>query len=144
MKTIISILCCFALFFLISCEDDEENIDPIIGSWNLTQLMGGLAGVDENYASGDIVWTFSEDSLFIEGSSPFIAEGANSYLIVEYGDSLFLNPNYRVESPTQFFTYLEINDDEMTLNENSVLYMTDNDTTLTTLADGFFYSFEKQ
>jgi len=138
-----SILCCL-LLFLISCEDEEENIDPIIGSWNLIQLTGGLAGIDENYAPGDIVWTFSEDRLFIEGSSMFIPEGESSYLIAEYGDSLFLNRDYRVESPTQFFTYLEINDDEMTLDENSWLYITDNDTTLTALADGFFYSFEKQ
>jgi len=138
-----SILCCL-LLFLISCEDEEENIDPIIGSWSLIQQTGGLAGIDENYAPGEIVWTFSEDSLFIEGSSMFIPEGESSYLIVEYGDSLFLNRDYRVGSPTQFFTYLEINDDAMTLNENSVLYVTDNDTTLTTLADGFFYSFERQ
>lgn len=146
MKNIISIsiLLC-ALFFSIGCESIEENTDPLIGSWDMTQLTGGFVGANETYNPGEIVWTFSEDSLSIQGSSMFVSEGTSRYLLVEHGDSLFIDTYYNAASPASpFLSYLEINDDEMTIDQNIILFINDNDTIQGTGNDGFFFSFEKQ
>jgi len=145
MKIKISILCC-VLFFLISCQqEEEENTDPIIGAWNLIELSGGIAGAQETYNPGDIVWTFTEDSLFIQGSSLFISERESSYLLVEYGDSLFIDTYYNpADISFPYFSHLELNDDEMMINENVGLAIIDNDTIHAALADGLIFSLEKQ
>lgn len=142
MKTKISILCC-VLFFLISCEQDEENINPITGSWNLIQLTGGFAGAQQNYNPGDIVWTFDEDILTIEDNLTNI-EDERQYVLIEHENSLFMDFNGDESIFGDFFFYTEINDNEMIINQGNARTIIENDTVSTGIADGFIYSFEKQ
>jgi len=134
------------LICLISCQqEEEESINPLIGSWNLIELTGGFAGADETYDPGEIVWTFSEDSLFIQGSSMFISEGTKSYFLMEYRDSLFIDFLFNGAIPIPpTVSYLEINDDAMIIDQSNILFLSNNDTIPGAGSDGFFFSFERQ
>lgn len=142
MKAKISILCC-VLFFLIGCQQDDENINPIIGSWNLIQLTGGFAGVQQNYNPGDIVWTFDEDILTIEDNLAN-SEDERQYVLIEHENSLFTDFNDDESIFGDFFFYTEINEDEMIINQGSARAIIENDTISTGVSDGFIYSFERQ
>ena len=142
MKIKISILF-FVLISSISCQQDDENINPIIGSWNLIQLTGGFAGVQQNYNPGDIVWTFDEDVLTIEDNLTNI-EDELQYVLIEHENSLFMDFNDDESIFGDFFFYTEINEDEMIINQGNARAIIENDTVSTGIADGFIYSFKKQ
>ena len=65
MKNTIYILT-FTLLML-SCNTDgnsQQNAEPTIGGqWNLVNVTGGLAGVDDDFEVGLIIWDFNEDNL---------------------------------------------------------------------------------
>lgn len=42
------------------CECIIDN--PIEGTWHMSRVSGGLAGIDLTYNSGEVVWDFKENS----------------------------------------------------------------------------------
>jgi len=125
----------------MSCEDDE-NINPIIGKWNLIQVSGGW--ISQQYNSGDIVWRFSEDSLKIEDNiAPSLDE--YGYSLIEYENNLFINlADVTFITNISYIPSIEINNNEMTINPTIVLDINQNDTTMTSIQDAGIYFFEKQ
>jgi len=49
--------------FAFSCNNDDDaaqNIGPTLeGSWSLTNVFGGLAGIDDDYENDVIIWDFN-------------------------------------------------------------------------------------
>lgn len=69
MKTSLYILLIIVSGLFTSCDKDDEPQDEqpqqeatISGTWNLTDLHGGFAGVNEQYEPGVITWTFNEET----------------------------------------------------------------------------------
>ena len=54
----------FSLGFLASCKKNCECILPnqIEGTWHMSRVSGGLAGIDFTYNSGEVMWVFKENS----------------------------------------------------------------------------------
>ncbi|MHA7057220.1 hypothetical protein ACWGOQ_0008385 [Aquimarina sp. M1] len=53
---------CVLLFsvILFSCSNDDDNVEPTLqGKWNLVNVSGGFAGLDEDIAKEIIVWDFN-------------------------------------------------------------------------------------
>jgi len=142
MMTKISILLC-VIICLAGCTKDNENTNPIIGTWNLIQIQGGLAGSTQNFNSGDKVWTFDEDILTVEDNLAN-SEDEYQYSIIEHENSLFMDFNEEESIFGEYFFYTEINGDEMMINQGSARIIIQNDTIPTGIFDGFVYSFEKQ
>ena len=48
---------------LIYCSKEDKNISStealLNGTWNLKNLSGGFAGLNENYSIGTITWAFN-------------------------------------------------------------------------------------
>ncbi|WP_190808809.1 hypothetical protein [Flagellimonas sp. S3867] len=42
-----------------SNNDDDMKTDIISGTWSISNISGGFAGINDDYASGIITWTFS-------------------------------------------------------------------------------------
>ena len=61
MKRLIPILI-FSLCLCFNCSTDEINApfqtSNIDGEWELTNVTGGLQGVDINYSPGEVKWDF--------------------------------------------------------------------------------------
>ncbi|WP_282030300.1 hypothetical protein [Winogradskyella eximia] len=65
MKTTFYIL--VLMLSTLSCnsdDDTEQNSEPTLnGSWSLVNVTGGLAGVDDDFEIGLIIWDFNQDNL---------------------------------------------------------------------------------
>nr|WP_321229543.1 hypothetical protein [uncultured Psychroserpens sp.] len=64
MKKYIYVL--LVTFFVLSCNNDDDrssNNEPTLnGSWSVINVIGGLAGIDDNYEEDVIVWNFDEQT----------------------------------------------------------------------------------
>tara|TARA_R110002111_G_scaffold103778_5_gene160986 strand:- start:38604 stop:39026 length:423 start_codon:yes stop_codon:yes gene_type:complete len=65
MKTTFYIL--VLMLSTLSCNSDDDtpqNSEPTLnGSWSLVNVTGGLAGVDDDFEIGLIIWDFNQDNL---------------------------------------------------------------------------------
>lgn len=137
MKAILSILiviCCS-----VGCQqsDDCNDNDQICGEWNLVQVSGGFAGVNDSFDAGTILWIFQANShqLKVEnnhtGNSLYngLATGTYSYEIIALNDKQFIT----------------INNEEMgqiTLEQSNMI-IDQNSTTQGAGADGFILSLKR-
>ncbi len=128
-----------SLVLLVSCTNDSNSIqiDTINGSWNLTNISEGLAGIDDDYDTGIIKWIFDSQNLTLtvenNNLSNTIYDGFESgiymYSILE------INGN----------SYLLIEDIEFggyTVTQNNLM-IDQNEISTGSGADGFVLRFER-
>jgi hypothetical protein len=64
MKKYIYVL--LVTFFVLACNNDDDrssNNEPTLnGSWSVINVIGGLAGIDDNYEEDVIIWDFDEQT----------------------------------------------------------------------------------
>ncbi|MBQ4819245.1 hypothetical protein [Aquimarina sp. MMG016] len=58
------------LFIIFGCSNDDDNSNnpfsfEINGVWNLINVQGGFAGVDQDFEKGTIIWTFNESTKMV-------------------------------------------------------------------------------
>ena len=103
MKLII--LSILILTSVAGCHTNDDSItdSDLTGSWNLTHVSGGLAGIDKSFEPSLIVWTFDENtgmvtivnnsedgfSIFQSGSYPFLIEDAEDYKTITIDGMIF-------------------------------------------------------
>lgn len=125
---------------LISCTKDETNILPqeeyLNGVWNLKNLSGGFVGLNENYPTGAITWTFNAQNQTIivnnnnQASTSFIFEsGTYNYSIIEVNDQKYL------QIDSEEYGGLTISANNLTVDQNEISWGFG--------ADGFVLYFEK-
>ncbi|MGS2725586.1 hypothetical protein ACU8DI_03180 [Psychroserpens sp. BH13MA-6] len=84
MKTHLVILLCCLL--TLSCNSDDDAavvIEPTIdGQWSLTNISGGLVGMDQDFEQGTIVWDFDTQNEQVtitnNSDSEMVYSGLNS------------------------------------------------------------------
>ena len=63
MKNILVVLCLTLVFLNCKSDDDsQENSATLQGEWSLVNVSGRLAGVDDNFDTGVIVWSFDQET----------------------------------------------------------------------------------
>lgn len=99
MKTKYSIvLLCLAVMFYGCDKDEKNNADPIYGVWNLKNVSGGFAGVDDDFNDGAIIWTFNlqNGTLVVQNNNDSNAiydgldSGTYTFSILEKGQKEYL------------------------------------------------------
>lgn len=140
MKTY-KILLLFSLTVFFNCSlgnDMTTNSTPQINiTWHLSQTTGGIEGVNDQFETGTVVWTFYEStgSLYVENQNTdttkqdFLASGTYSYTIDKVGEQQFITID-GVE-----YGEIIITDNDFTINEN--MKSTGEE------SDGFVYTFKK-
>lgn len=89
------------LFLIIagcSKNTDKSGIIPLNGRWNLVNVSGGFAGIDEEFEEGTIVWNFetATGTLTVENNNTSDAlydglpSGSYTYSILSDDKNLFL------------------------------------------------------
>lgn len=130
---------CFSIILISNCKGDDDisqsiNLD---GVWNIKNISGGIGGMDENYKSGDIIWTFNTQALTLkvennndlENNYSNIGSGMYPYFIVEDNGKEYLEIN------NNEYGSFRIIDDKLTINQN--------ETSSSNGADGFILEFER-
>ena len=68
MKISIFIMVLLTTFF-VGCEKQGlENPVNLKGTWNLSNMSGGLAGINQDFNEGEVVWTFSGSQVSIKNN----------------------------------------------------------------------------
>ncbi|RKE98946.1 hypothetical protein [Ichthyenterobacterium magnum] len=70
------------VLFLFSCNNDDaqQNNEPTLNeSWSLVNISGGLVGLDDDYETGIITWTFNTET------SQVVVSNLNVELVVYDG-----------------------------------------------------------
>jgi len=129
-----------SIMFLTNCsieDNGNDNTSKVTTLWNLINVSGGIAGVDNNFDMGDIVWTFNEVTSTLtvnnNNSDDGVEDGLNSgsypYYVYESDEALFLIIN---TAEYGGFTVLE---NQLIIDQNS--------TSTGSGADGYVYTFQK-
>ena len=65
MKTTFYTLIFTLLLFSCNIDDDtQKNCEPTLnGSWSLVNVLGGLAGINDDFEVGLIIWDFNQENL---------------------------------------------------------------------------------
>lgn len=105
MKQYVYVLLILFSVTLTNCSlnsTSDTNTSQIVkSSWNLVNISGGFAGVNENFNTGEIVWSFNEDNSILtvtntntSGSIEYgPISGTYSFSVTNKGSNLF--PFYR-------------------------------------------------
>jgi len=123
---------------IASCNDDDSTqASTINGTWNLKNISGGLAGINDAYNQGIIKWVFDSQALTLtvenNNSQNTIYDGFESgiysYSILESGGD-----SYLIAEDIEFGGY--------TVTENNLI-IDQNKTLIGTGADGFIIELER-
>lgn len=119
----------------LSNDDDVIKVEIL---WNLTNVRGGIDGVNNNFEINDIIWSFDQETATLtvtntntdDSVEDGLDSGSYSYSITNDGTHFFLLIN---DTEYGSFTTSET---ELIIDQNI--------TTSGTGADGFIYKFEKK
>lgn len=100
--------------------NSSDSSNEIQGEWNLIRLYGGIMGVNETHASGEIEWTFNplDSTLTVNntvGSSSYYSLPSGIYNYHQLSDSL--QQNYLIIDGTELGQFV-ISDGQMFIDDN--------------------------
>ncbi|MBD0824097.1 hypothetical protein [Aestuariibaculum marinum] len=125
---------------IASDSNIDSNLPNIVSiEWHLTNVFGGLAGVDNNFELNEIIWIFNEEygSLTITNTNnddtieDGFDSGVYSFSVTEQDSNQFLFVN------NAEFGNLIIN------NSENEMVIDQNITVSGEAADGYIYTFER-
>jgi hypothetical protein len=131
------LLIILSLVFFTNCNSDDASnqAETLNGIWNVKNISGGFAGIDDDYEAGLVTWTFNNQVITIENNE---SQG-NIYSGFESGTY-----NYSINE-VNGNNYITINNAEYggyTLSINN-LTIDQNQTSSGSGADGFMLQFER-
>ena len=123
------------ILLLITISCNSEDTLKVDNSWNLINVSGGIAGIDENFNKGEVKWTFNEGNSTLKvvknTSDPYsgIADGTYTYSILTNND--------------HFYLIIDSQEKGSIITTGSFMEIDENRQSTGTGADGFIYQFEK-
>ncbi|PKQ45114.1 hypothetical protein [Confluentibacter flavum] len=138
------IIACISFLTLTNCSlGDVDNSEPqvIRVLWHLKNVSGGVAGVDNDFNSGVIVWEFKDATSTLtvsnNNSNAAIEDGLNSGTYTySIDDNSTGNDDYISIGPNEFGSIA------ITSNGNQLI-IDQNKTSTGPAADGYIYTFDK-
>lgn len=137
-----SVILLFITCTFLSCSlnnNDNTPDETIITQWNLVNVSGGIAGVDNTFEIGEIIWMFDDltGQLTVtnNNTNDTIEDGLNGgvydYFFVDDGSQLFII----IDDSEYGAITISTDNQEFTIDQNI--------TQAGTGADGFLFSFKK-
>jgi len=140
-----------ALFFVYSCSVNDDNSsgpsdgqqDVQIFQWHLTNVSGGVAGVDIDFEADTVIWIFNIDFV---GSGNLQVENNNTDDTIEDGLNtgthpvsipVYDNQSILFVDGNEFGAVVTPTDQDLVINQNIK-------STGETGSDGFIYTFKRK
>ncbi|MBT8268407.1 MAG: hypothetical protein HKO96_00410 [Flavobacteriaceae bacterium] len=93
MKTFRTILLATLLILTGGCTEENKTLsfsDKLNGSWNLSSLSGGFAGVDFDFSEGEVIWDYNSNTMMVSVTSNLDADDMrSSFLPLQEGEYEF-------------------------------------------------------
>ena len=121
MRRSLTLIVLSAIALLIGCSSsDGIGKDPIDGNWEVHNISGGFAGINDDYQQGTIIWSFDSQNskLTISNNNATntiydgFESGEYSYSIIHIDKRLYLQIN------GQEFGGVIISLNELVVNQN--------------------------
>ncbi len=121
MRKIIILFVLSAITLLVGCSsNDSIEKEPIDGIWDVHNISGGFAGINDDYQQGTIIWSFdaqnSNLTITNNNTTNTIYDGFESgeyaYTILQIDKTLYLQIN------GQEFGGVVISQNELIINQN--------------------------
>jgi len=143
----LSLLLFLGLVLFTSCSNDDDNsteLESLNGIWNVKNISGGIAGIDNRYETGIITWTFDNQTLTVENNSAQgniynrFESGTYSYLLLEDENEQFINLNESGD-------YLKIifANNEMILDPDDSRWLENGEIIQVSISDSYTFKFER-
>jgi hypothetical protein len=133
----LSLLLLLGIIFFTNCSNDDEptELESYNGTWNIKNISGGIAGIEDEYETGIITWTFNNQILTVENNAVqgYIYSGFESGTY-NYSTSEINGINYIIINNTIFGSYT-LSLTSLTINQN--------ESASGSIDDGFILQFEK-
>jgi len=133
----LNILMVLGIILFTSCNnnDDSTELESLEGTWSVKNISGGIAGIDDDYETGVITWTFNNQVLTVinNESQGNLYSGFESGTY-SYSTSEINGINYIIINNAEYGGYT-ISINNLTINQN--------ETTAGSGADGFLLRFER-
>ncbi|WP_338356819.1 hypothetical protein [Yeosuana marina] len=141
MKQYVYVLLILFSVTLTNCSlnsTSDTNTSQIVkSSWNLVNISGGFAGVNENFNTGEIVWSFNEDN------SILTVTNTNTSGSIEYGPISGTYSFSVTNKGSNLFLFIDSNEfGSFTVTQNQLI-IDQSITTNGSAADKFIYIFER-
>ncbi|GGD27992.1 hypothetical protein [Hyunsoonleella pacifica] len=139
-----------SLFFLLSCSignDDSLDFQAVqneeIFQWHLTNVSGGIAGIDIDFKMDTIVWVFNVD---LVGSGELQVQNNNTDISLEDGLDTGTYPISIPVYDTQSILFIDGNEYAglLTPSENDLIISQNIKSDGNTISDGFVYTFKRK
>lgn len=135
------IVACISFFALTNCSlDSDNNSQPQVTRvlWNLKNVSGGVAGVNNDFTSGKIVWEFNTATSTVTVSNTNntdvedgLSTGTYSFSVTKVGNIEYLTISSNEVGSLKFTT------------NDTVLIINQNEKSTGTGTDGYIYTFDK-
>ncbi len=143
----LSLLLFLGLVLFTSCSNDDDNsteLESLNGIWNVKNISGGIAGIDNRHETGIITWTFDNQTLTVENNSAQrniyngFESGTYSYLLLEDENEQFINLNESGD-------YLKIifANNEMILDPDDSRWLENGEIIQVSISDSYTFKFER-
>ena len=132
----LSLLIILGITLFTSCNnDDSTESESIIGIWNVKNISGGIAGIEDEYETGIITWAFNNQTLIVENNDTQgnIYSGFESGTY-NYSATKINGINYIIIDNSEYGGY--------TLSNNNLI-INQNETTSGSGSDGFMLQLER-
>jgi hypothetical protein len=135
----LSLLMILGIVLFTSCNsnnnDDLTESESIIGIWNVKNISGGIAGIEDEYETGIITWVFNDQTLTVENneSQGNIYSGFESGTY-NYSATEINGINYIIIDNAEYGGYI-LSNNNLIINQNV--------TTSGSSADRFMLQFER-
>ena len=134
------------LVLLTGCSNDDDSLqeETLNGIWNVNNISGGIAGIDNGYETGIITWTFNNQTLTVENNAAQgniyngFESGTYSYLLLEDENEQFINLN---ESGDYLKIIIENN--EMKIDPNDSRWLENGEIIQVSISDSYTFKFER-
>jgi|TARA_B110000967_G_scaffold201944_1_gene239944 hypothetical protein len=142
----LSLLLFLGIALLTGCSNDDDSLqeETLNGIWNVNNISGGIAGIDNGYETGIITWTFNNQTLTVENNAAQgniyngFESGTYSYLLLEDENEQFINLN---ESGDYLKIIIENN--EMKIDPNDSRWLENGEIIQVSISDSYTFKFER-
>ena len=142
----LSLLLFLGIALLTGCSNDDDSLqeETLNGIWNVNNISGGIAGIDNGYETGIITWTFNNQTLTVENNAAQgniyngFESGTYSYLLLEDENEQFINLNESGD-----YLKIIIENDEMEIVPEDSRWLVNGEIIPVAISDSYTFKFER-
>ena len=106
------------LSLILACTKSDTPAEEISGSWNLVKVRGTIAGIEQDYPIGDIIWTFDNGNIIVRNN--YTGQWNVSMTSGTYPYTIDTSKNNLLEVKSEYFGNYDIKKDTLNITQSLI------------------------